>query len=84
MQPRDMIVDTGLSVSILPAYVYEYAFSHIPLRETKIPLVTYSWQRIPVLGILVTQIHHDGNSTRLLLHYEVRSSTAGVGLNQST
>lgn len=57
-----MIVDTGSSVSLLPAHVNEDSFSHIPLNQTDVPLVTYSRQRIPVLGRLDTHAFHDGCS----------------------
>ena len=79
IQPWDMIVDTGSSVSILPAHVYEYTFSHIPRRKAETPLVTYSRQRIPVLGILDRQVHHDGHSAPASF-YIVKSGSLLLGL----
>ena len=63
MQPFQMIVDTGSSVSLLPAEVYENSFCDIPLKQTEIPLVTYSRQGIPVLG----QLERNGYMMDVLL-----------------
>ncbi|KAF3843333.1 hypothetical protein F7725_002182 [Dissostichus mawsoni] len=79
-QSFEMIVDTGSSVSLLPAHVYETYFSHIPLKPTKVPLVTYSRQRIPVLGKLHLRAFHDGNTASATL-FIVKSGSILLGLD---
>lgn len=80
-QSFEMIVDMGSSGSLLPAHVYKTCFSHIPLKHIKFPLVTYSRQRIPVLGkTAYTCISGWKYCLSFLFHCEVRFTTAGAGL----
>ncbi len=79
-KPFEMIVDTGSSVSLLAAHVYENSISDIPLKQTKIPLMMYSRQRIPVQGQLDTHAFHDGCSAQASF-YIVKSGSLLLGLD---
>ncbi|XP_042148237.1 uncharacterized protein LOC121837031 [Ixodes scapularis] len=76
-----LVVDTGSSVSILPANIYQEKFARrFALAPATVTLRDFSQQRIPVLGCFVAQAARGGVSSNIRF-YVVSRGMALLGLD---
>ncbi|XP_040359558.2 uncharacterized protein LOC121047910 [Ixodes scapularis] len=76
-----LVVDTGSSVSILPANIYQEKFARrFALAPATVILRDFSQQRIPVLGCFVAQAARGGVSSNIRF-YVVSRGMALLGLD---
>ncbi|XP_042146943.1 uncharacterized protein LOC121836189 [Ixodes scapularis] len=76
-----LVVDTGSSVSILPATIYQEKFARrFALAPATVTLRDFSQQRIPVLGCFVAQAARGGVSSNIRF-YVVSRGMALLGLD---
>lgn len=74
------VVDTGSSVSILPAHIYKRYFSATQLSTPTTRLVTYTQECIPVLGCLQAQVRVS-NASAAAIFFIVDKGTALLGMD---
>ncbi|XP_064470027.1 uncharacterized protein K02A2.6-like [Ornithodoros turicata] len=79
----DFLLDTGSSVSIISAAIYNKHFSGITLRPTSINLFDYSRSRIAIVGCFPASVTHK-NRTVCVIFYVVSSGTTLLGLDALT
>lgn len=80
MKCVDLIVNTGSSVSILPKQLYEECFAECLLTEPKVRLVTYSKDKISVLGCMPALVML-GKVTTSATFYIVQAGSVLLGLD---
>lgn len=78
-----LLVDTGSGVSILPESVYNANFSSVKLHSPTVQLVTYSKEKLNVLGCLRADVTHS-DSTASTDFYIVKSGTPILGMDLVT
>ncbi|XP_064479133.1 uncharacterized protein K02A2.6-like [Ornithodoros turicata] len=79
----DFLLDTGSSVPIMSAAIYNKHFSGITLRPTSINLFDYSRSRIAIVGCFPASVTHK-NRTVCVIFYVVSSGTTLLGLDALT
>ena len=78
-----LLVDTGSSVSILPENNYSANFSAVKLKEPGVQLVTYSREKLNVLGCLRASTTYQGKSA-LTDFFIVKTGTPILGMDLVT
>ena len=57
-----MDVDTGASMTVIPAYIYKRFLTHVKLQKSRVKLQTYSGEPLTVKGEAYVPIRY-GNQT---------------------
>ncbi|CAI5683364.1 unnamed protein product [Oreochromis niloticus] len=78
-----LLVDTGSGISILPEHVYSTNFGSVKLSNPAVQLITYSKEKLDVLGCLRADITYNGKSASTDL-YIVRTGTPILGMDLVT
>ncbi|KAI2647716.1 hypothetical protein H4Q32_024734 [Labeo rohita] len=63
----DMQLDTGAAVSLMSELSYREFLSHLPLSKTSMQLITYSGERIPLLGSIDVPVQYERQNVTLPL-----------------
>lgn len=66
-QKLRMEIDTGASLSLVSEETYTKLWPNKRLLPTSVKLNTYSGEKLPVVGQMQAQVHHDNQSTQLSL-----------------
>ena len=60
-----MEIDTGASLSLVSEVTYKKLWPGKRLLPTPVKLTTYSGEKLPVVGQMQAQVHHDNQSAQL-------------------
>ncbi|KAK7909343.1 hypothetical protein WMY93_014027 [Mugilogobius chulae] len=67
-KPVRMQIDTGTRVSLVSEVLYKEKLQHLPLKETKLKLRTYTGGHVQVLGVVDVTVEHNNQKQVLPLH----------------
>lgn len=67
-KPVRMQIDTGTRVSLVSEILYKKKLQHLPLKETKLKLRTYTGGHVQVLGVVDVTVEHNNQKKVLPLH----------------
>lgn len=66
-KPVHMQIDTGTRVSLVSEVLYKEKLQHLPLKETKLKLRTYTGGHVQMLGVVDVTFTHNGQEKTLPL-----------------
>ena len=77
-----MDVDTGASMTVIPAYIYKRFLTHVKLQKSRVKLQTYSGEPLTVKGEAYVPIRYGNQTAReKMVVVEVQNKPAVLGRN---